>query len=248
MFREPKLQSLADFKQIELSEKLFGAAVVPLADKIDAFPRFASRRALAKFIVRHEIFRRILNINGSIIECGVLHGAGLFTFAQLSAIYEPYNHTRQVVGFDTFSGVASVDDADTRTGTSSHLRGGALAGSSLKELRESVELFDTNRPLAHIRKIELVPGDIRQTAPEYLAANPHLVVSLLYLDLDLHAPTLAALKTFVPRMPKGALIVFDELNTSTFPGETIAVDEALGLRNLRIERFAIDPYVSYCVL
>lgn len=248
MFREPKLQSAADLKQLELAEKLFGASRVPLVDRIDAFARFGSRRALAKFLARHEIFRLVLGVNGSIVECGVLHGAGLFTFAQLSAIYEPYNHTRRVIGFDTFAGAASVQAEDKRTGTSSHLEGGALAGSSEAELREAIALFDANRPLAHIPKIELVAGDLARTAPAYVAANPHLVVALLYLDADLYAPTKAALEAFVPRMPKGAVIAFDELNAATFPGETIAALEALDVRNLRIERFPYDPYISYCVL
>jgi hypothetical protein len=93
-----------------------------------------------------------------------------------------------------------------------------------------------------------VKGDIIKTAPEYLKNNPHLVVSLLYLDLDIYSPTKVALETFLPRMPKGAIIVFDELNTQSFPGETLAVDEVLGLRNLKIEKFTIDPYNHYCIL
>ncbi len=44
------------------------------------------------------------------------------------------------------------------------------------------------------------------------------------------------------------MIAFDELNAKIFPGETIAVMEQIGLRNLRIERFPFDSYVSYAVL
>jgi hypothetical protein len=66
--------------------------------------------------------------------------------------------------------------------------------------------------------------------------------------VDLYEPTKVALQTFVPRMPRGAVIVFDELNAKMFPGETVAVDEVLGLRNLRIERFPFDSYVSYGVI
>jgi hypothetical protein len=74
------------------------------------------------------------------------------------------------------------------------------------------------------------------------------VVSLLYLDVDLYEPTKVALETFVPRMPRGAVIVFDELNAQMFSGETLAVNDVIGLQNLRIERFPFDSYVSYCVL
>ena len=248
MFREPKLQSPADLEQLRLAGEVFGAAGEPIPDRIDAFPKFASRRAIAKFLARSEIFKRTLGVNGSIVECGVLHGAGLFTFAQLSAIHEPYNHTRRVIGFDTFAGVPAVHAADTRTGSSSHLSSGALAGSTEAELRRAIGLFDANRPLSHIPKIELVAGDLRETAAAYVAANPHLVVSLLYLDVDLYEPTLAALRAFMPRMGKGSVIGFDELNAQTFPGETLAAEEALGLRNLKLERFPFDPYISYCVL
>jgi hypothetical protein len=248
MYREPKLQSRADLAQIEGMAKLFKGASEPLPDRIDAFPKFASRRALAKLLVRHELFKRVLGVNGSIIECGVLHGAGLFTFAQLSSIYEPYNHTRKVIGFDTFAGMPRASRKDTSTGSSSHFRAGSLAGSTEKELQQAIKQFDLNRPLSHIGKIELVKGDLTKTAKRYLRANPHLVVSLLYLDVDVYAPTRAALEAFVPRMPKGGVIVFDELNAKTFPGETIAANEVLGLGKLRLKRLPIDPYISYAVL
>jgi hypothetical protein len=49
-------------------------------------------------------------------------------------------------------------------------------------------------------------------------------------------------------MPKGGVIVFDELNAKMFPGETVAVEEVLGIRNLTIKRFPFDSYVSYAVI
>jgi hypothetical protein len=248
VFREPKYLSAMDRAQLELIEDVFSAASGTVVDKLDAFTKFVSRRTLAKFLVRYEIFKKIIEVNGSIVECGVMNGAGIFTYAHLSSIFEPVNHTRRIIGFDTFEGFPSVHEKDTSTGISSHLESGGLAGSSVQELQKAVELFDSNRTLAHIPKIELVKGDITKTAPDYLQNNPHLVVAMLYLDLDLYEPTKAALKTFLPRMPKGAIVVFDELNTQTFPGETLAVDEILGINNLKIERLPLDPYVSYCIL
>ncbi|HLG55066.1 MAG TPA: TylF/MycF/NovP-related O-methyltransferase [Vicinamibacterales bacterium] len=247
MIREPRNQSSADSAQFDMVERVFAQSAGTLAEKADAFGKFASRQAIGKFLARYEIFKKILGVNGSIIECGVLHGAGLLTYAKLSSLFEPANHVRKVVGFDTFAGFPSIADKDS-SGTSSHLEVGGLSGSSLDDVAAAVALYDTNRPLSHIQKIELVQGDLTVTAPQYLKDNPHLVVALLYLDVDLYEPTLAALRTFVPRMPKGAVIVFDELNARMFPGETLAVDEALGIRNLRIERFQFDSYVSYCVL
>lgn len=248
IIREPKNQSPSDLSQFALMQRVFESSAGSLADRIDGFAKFASRQAIAKFLARCEIFKKILHVNGSIVECGVLHGAGLLTWAKLSSIFEPANHVRKIIGFDTFEGFPSISDADACEGDSSHLRPGGLAGSSLEDVEQAVALYDQNRPLSHITKVELVKGDLCQTALQYLKSNPHLVVSMLYLDVDLYEPTKAALQAFLPRMPRGAVIVFDELNARMFPGETRAVDEVLGLRNLRIERFPFDSYISYCVL
>jgi hypothetical protein len=245
--RETANQSNADSAQFTAVEQVFNQSAGTFAERIDAFPKFASRQALARFIVKYELFKRVLHVNGSIVECGVLHGGGLLTFAKLSAILEPVNHTRKIIGFDTFEGFPSIHERDS-PGTSGHLTPGGLTGSALPDVEAAVELFDLNRSLAHIPKVELVQGDLTETADRYVAENQHLVIALLYLDVDLYAPTAAALRAFVPRMPKGAVIVFDELNAKIFPGETSAVEEVLGLKNLRIERFSFDSYISYHVV
>ena len=49
-------------------------------------------------------------------------------------------------------------------------------------------------------------------------------------------------------MPKGAIVAFDELNAPNWPGETLAVMETIGIRNLRIERFQLDTLISYAIL
>jgi hypothetical protein len=48
--------------------------------------------------------------------------------------------------------------------------------------------------------------------------------------------------------PRGAIIVFDELNAKIFPGETLAVIDEMGINSLEIKRFSFDSYVSYAVL
>lgn len=246
--RDAKSQSKNDLNQFEAIADLFTNDPASITEKIEAFPKFVSRQSMAKFLTKYEIFKKILPVNGSIVECGVLHGGGLLAWAKLSSIFEPANHVRKVIGFDTFEGFPSVSDQDTRTGQFHELKKGGLTGSAQDNVSRAVEVYDLNRPIGHIPKVELVAGDITVTASEYVAANPHLVVSLLYLDLDLYEPTKAAIEAFLPRMPKGSIIVFDELNAKIFPGETLAVEETIGLRNLRIERFAFDSYVSYAVL
>ena len=246
--REPKNQSGNDLTQFERINAFFEQDGGSILNKVDAFPKYATRQSIAKFLTKYELFKQILNVNGSIVEAGVLHGGGTLAWAKLSSILEPTNHTRKVIGFDTFEGFPSVDEKDFKGTDGSLIKVGELQGSTYESVTEAVSIYDENRPLSHISKVELVKGDIAETAPNYLDENPHLVVSMLYLDVDLYEPTKVMLETFVPKMPKGGIIVFDELNAKMFPGETVAVDEVLGLKNLSIRRFPFDSYVSYAVV
>ena len=111
-----------------------------------------------------------------------------------------------------------------------------------------MRLYDLNRSIGHVPKIELVSGDAIKTIPAYIKDNPHLIVSLLYLDFDLYEPTKKAIEYFVPRMPKGAIIAFDELNQKQWPGETLALLDTLGINSLEIKRFPFSPALSYAVI
>ncbi len=232
-------------------EKFFPDSAGSFGDKLENFPRFVSRQSLSIFLAKNELMKKALPVHGSIVECGVFMGGGLFTWAQLSAIYEPVNHTRRVIGFDTFQGHAAVSDRDSAQGQGvpeEHKQEGSYEFPHLEELKRSVQLFDLNRPIGHIEKVELVPGDASSTIPRYVEEHPHLVVSLLYLDFDLFEPTRVALEILLPRMPKGGVIGFDELNQDQWPGETLAVMEQVGLGNLRIKRFPYTPALSYAIV
>jgi hypothetical protein len=94
----------------------------------------------------------------------------------------------------------------------------------------------------------LIKGDAKETIPHFLKQNPHLVVSLLYLDFDLYDPTRVAIEHFVPRMPKGAVIAFDELDNPIWPGETQALLDTLGIHSLELRRLDWDPYIAFAVV
>ena len=168
------------------------------------------------------------------------------TWALLSEIFEPLNHLRNIIGFDTFSGIVSISDKDN-TDTVQAKKGG-MSIDAYDDLLESIRLYNKNRFLKHIDKVKLVKGDVKLTLPKYLKENPHTVISLLYLDINIFEPTAIALRHLVPRMPKGGVIVFDELNHEVWPGETIAVIQELGLNKLKIERFPFGSTMSYAVI
>ena len=227
----------------------FENSAVPLAQRLETFPRHVRRQDLARFLVRYEIFKLNLEAHGSVVECGVFAGGGLMTWSQCSSVLEPYNHTRRVIGFDTFSGFPRTHEKDTYSGTSEYLYNGAFDTSTemVQELNHLASIHDRNRPLGHIPKVELVQGDSCETIPLYLEQNPHLLISLLYLDFDLYEPTRAALQHFLPRVVRGGVVAFDELNSRHFPGETAAFLEAAATTSGSLRRFPYDPYISYFV-
>ena len=123
-----------------------------------------------------------------------------------------------------------------------------MSADTYEELQKCAKMYDANRPLGHLSKVQLVRGDICETAAKYVAENQHMVVSLLYLDADLYEPTRAALKAFLPRMPKGAIIAFDEVNHPDWPGETMAMLESLNMREIELVRVPYDTTRCYARL
>jgi hypothetical protein len=225
----------------------FEQSRVPIAQRLQTFPRHVRRQDVARFLVKHELFKLSLAANGSVVECGVFAGGGLLSWMHFSAIHEPYNHTRRVIGFDTFTGFPDVHAKDRLPGASEHTHEGAFQthDSIIEELRQLIAIHDRNRPIGHIPKVELVPGDACETIPLYLKDHPHLLISLLYLDFDIYSPTRAALENLLPRVVKGGVVAFDELNCAEFAGETTALLETLDLREVELKRFPSDPYISY---
>lgn len=222
---------------------IFQRSSDPLEARLENFPKYVRRQQLKRFLSMYELFKRVLPVKGSVIECGVFRGFGLMSWAKISTILEPENLTRRIYGFDTFEGFPSIDNKDSSRFARSSV--GDLCAASEDELKELIVQYDRDRFLGHIPKVELVKGDITKTVHEFVESHPHLVVSLLFIDCDLFEPTKAALEAFVPRMPKGAILAFDELDNPIWPGETRAVVEALGLNSLRLQRIEWDPYISF---
>lgn len=217
----------------------------PLA-KLRSFAVYTPRQVITEFLVRYELFRLVQDVPGSIVECGVFDGQGLFSFAQFSAILEPNHLNRVIFGFDTFAGFAGLHANDTGTGSAEHLREGGYASHlGADDLRRAVALFDANRFIGHVPKIEIVQGDLTETLDPFLAANPHLLVALLYLDLDLYEPTRFALQRLLPRVPQGGIVAFDELNVKAYPGETRALLDSLELAKLPLRRLPFCSRISY---
>ena len=96
--------SVEQIKHREILYKLFRER--PLSDEeLLICPGLYMRSsALAKILFIDEAYKLIIDKPGIIVEFGTWWGQNLILFENLRAIYEPFNQSRRIVGFDTFTG------------------------------------------------------------------------------------------------------------------------------------------------
>jgi hypothetical protein len=246
-FKEINNNTKNDINYLEQLDDYFNNGLGTNVEKLQNFSKYVPRQNLTTFISKYEIFKKILDVPGSIIECGVSFGGGLMTFAQLSAIFEHVNYERRIIGFDTFSGFPSLSPIDKKS-ISKEAKKGGYSIKSFEDIQKCIEIYDSNRFLNHFPKVEIIKGDAIKTIPKYIKNNPSLVVSLLYLDFLLYEPTKIAIEKFVPKMPKGSLLVFNLIGEKNWPGPTKALLDNLNIKKLKFKKFSFDPYVHYAVI
>jgi len=202
------------------------------------------RHTISRVLYLDRIYKEIVGKPGVILEFGVHWGASMATLVNLRGIYEPYNHSRKIVGFDTFSGFSAVNEKDGRFS-----KNGDYSTSAGHEviLDEILAIHESFAPNSHMKKFELVKGDASGTFEQWLTDNPHAVIAMAIFDMDVYKPTRDVLEKLKHRLFKGSVLVFDELNCPHFPGETIAVNETLGLNNLKLNHFPHQPYCSFAI-
>ena len=225
-------------------KNLFDNSKSKTVDKLKNFSKYVPRQSLARFLVYYELFKKQLGIKGSIVECGVHQGGGVMSWAKLSTTLEPYNFHRKIIGFDTFSGFPKISEIDKKY---KYSKKGLFSEkfNTYNELKQAIKEYDKNRYIKHVHKVELVKGDAVKTIPKYVKDNKHLIISLLFLDFDIFEPTSVALKYFLPRMPKGSILAFDEINNENWPGETMALLEKHNINKLKIKNFPSEPHISF---
>jgi Macrocin-O-methyltransferase (TylF) len=200
-----------------------------------------------RILFMHELYRRVLDVPGVLFELGVRWGQNLALWSSFRGMYEPYNHSRRIVGFDTFAGFPGVGEEDGDAAVAAEGAYDVVEGYQ-EHLRNLLRDHERDSPLSHLERFELVSGDAAETVPRYLAERPETVVALAYFDFDLYEPTRAALEAIRPHVTRGTVLAFDQLSSRTFPGETRAVQEVLGLRSLRLVRSQYAAQACYAVL
>jgi len=226
--------------------ELFSNSPIPDGEILENLALYQNRQALSRTIFMFELYEKIVDVHGDILEFGTRWGRDLVLFANFRGMLEPYNHNRKVVGFDTFEGFpeSSITSKDTDSTES----GGYDTVDNYEDYLDKVlEYHENESPISHKKKYEIIKGDVEETLEKYLENNPQTVIALAYFDLDLYSPTKTCLELIKDRIPRGGVIGLDELNNERFPGETEAVKEVFGLDEFEIKRRTYNSVPSYII-
>jgi hypothetical protein len=226
---------------------LFKESPIPENEFMSNLGLYIKRQDLSRILFMHELYKKIIDVHGVIIEFGVRWGQNLALFESFRGIYEPFNYNRKIIGFDTFDGFPFISKKD---GQSDAVEKGAYSTTKNYEkyLEKILDYHETESPISHIKKYKLIKGDATETIDKFLAENPETIIAFAYFDFDLYEPTKKCLEAIKNHITKGTLIGFDELNMHEFPGETLAFKEVFGLNKFKIIRSPFSPLQSYIII
>lgn len=201
---------------------------------------YLNSKNLSRIIFFNELYKKIVNIPGVIMEFGTRWGQNPALFASLRGMHEPFNRHRKIIIFDTFEGFPKISKQD---GKSDLMKKGqlSLTKNYHKYLEEIMNIQENDNPINHIKKFEIYKGDAPLQLKKFLKKNPQSIISFAYFDFDLYKPTKDCLSIIKKRLVKGSVLGFDELNDPDSPGETTALMEVFDMNKIRLKKL---PYVS----
>ena len=245
-----KLRTLASENETRNRQQLFELfkeSPIPDNEKISQVGIFQKRQELSKVLFLNDLYTKFLKVHGVIMEFGTRWGKNLVTLSNLRGIYEPYNYNRRIIGFDTFEGFINIHEKDGKDDSIEEGAFGVTAGYEAF-LKEIMTCHQVESPLNHIQKFEICKGDASIELEKYLTRNPQTIIAFAYFDFDIYEPTFNCLRRIQKHLVKGSVVAFDELNDPGFPGETLALQEAFGIKNIRLQRNEFSAMQSYFIV
>ncbi|GAA0724289.1 hypothetical protein GCM10008905_17960 [Clostridium malenominatum] len=193
---------------------------------------------IGKALVHYELYKRVLNLPGAIVECGVFKGASFSRFAMYRELIENSN-SRKLIGFDIFDRFPETDFQEDKNLRNKFIKSAGEESISVEQLYNVLENKRINK------NIELIKGDITKTVPEYVKNHSELKISMLNLDTDIYEPAVTILENLYPKIVKGGVLVIDDYGV--FPGETKAVDDYFRGKDITIEKLGLNATPSFII-
>jgi len=194
---------------------------------------------IAKSIAHFELYKKIVNLPGEIIECGVFKGTSLIRFATYREILES-QFSRKIIGFDAFGKFPNDVSMETDKKFIVNFEIDAGYGILKDDLENILEY-------KNFQNIFLLKGFIPDVFSGYFENRPATQIALLHIDVDVYEATKACLEHLYERVVKGGIIVFDDYGQ--VDGATKAINEFLKTKGLEgsIQKLPYNYIPAYMV-
>ena len=193
-------------------------------------------KRFSKFITHLDLFRRISNIRGEIVECGVFKGNSLMRWIKFRSLLEN-SFSRKIYGFDTFGKFPDASLEEERRKRDEFINEAGNESVKKKEFQEYLEKLNLKE------NVYLIEGDINNTVPDFISKNNEIRISLLHIDVDLYEPTKVCIENFYPHVARGGIIILDDYGA--FPGANKAVEEFIENKNFKVEQLRYSNSISF---
>lgn len=197
----------------------------------------ATEARFGKFIAHYELYKKIINLPGSVIECCLFKGNSFFRFANFRDLLES-RYSRKIIGFDIFGNFPKTDYKEDKKYLNSFI---GSAGENSIKLEEIEKVMNYKK----LDNYEFIKGDINKTIPKYCKENKHLKIALIHIDTDVYEPAVTILENMYDKVVKGGILMFDDYGT--FPGETIAVDEFFEDKDVIVQKLPSSHIPSFVI-
>src|ERR1700754_3611654 len=125
---------------------------------------FVRGSLLARMLASFEVYEKIVELPGSILDLGTWRGQTAVLCENFRAILEPLNFQRRIHAFDTFTGYAGFAENDPRDSKLYSDGTYSLSDEYADLLSKLLTLHERNNAMGHINcKHRVWKGDCRET-------------------------------------------------------------------------------------
>ena len=209
---------------------------------------FVRGSLLARILAIGEIYEKIVQKPGIVIDMGTWRGQTAVLCENFRAIHEPLHLNRRIVCFDTFEGYKGFSSKDKATKL--HKEGTyEVGGENYSQfLARLLELHESSNAMGHNKgKHKVIAGDCRKTLPKFFKDNLNEFVALAFFDVNSYDPTLKAFDAVYDRLIPGGIVAFWQLTRDVIPAEAMVYVEHI-LNSRRHELFRSRYYPGLCYL
>ena len=192
---------------------------------------------IGKLLNHLEIYKKIVDLPGVILEFGVYKGTSLVRLMTFRDLLETQG-SRKVVGFDIFGKFPDTLEMEADRNFVENFENNGGFGISRQEL----DYLLKNKGFTNY---ELIEGNIFDTLPKFLLEHPAPKIALLPIDVNVYEPSKLIIEMLWDRIVAGGIMMLDYYGTVA--GETNAVDDFFMNQHISIQKIKYNHIPSYIV-